>query len=328
MRAAGKRPYPAMQPAGQRTTYAWNVLSPSQRLPALACTPAASYNTAAAAARPAHTGGERMTDTAASGWYYALHGERVGPRSLEEVRSLVANGVLDADSLVWTDGMREWARVGDFSILSPDYVQPASAPAPRAEAEWAPAEAPAPRLDSSDAPRPWVRFGARLTDLLVSLFVMAGIASSIPALAARMPTDPAAIRASDQFLMTAILGVLVVLLEGFLLHLFGTTPGKSLFVVRVTTAEGGRLSLVQSLSRAFRAWVLGMGAGLPILTILVPIASYFRLASRGRTVWDEAMDLRVEHGEISAGRALAIAGFLLMMLLMIGSALSGMAGVR
>lgn len=264
-------------------------------------------------------------DTAASGWYYALNGERVGPRSLEEVRSLVANGVLDADSLVWTDGMREWARVGDFSILSPSWVQPASAPAPRAEAEWTPAEAPAPR--ASYAPRPWLRLGARLTDLLVCIFVMAGVASAIPALAARMPTDPTTISTADQFLMTAVLGVLVVLLEGLLLHLFGTTPGKSLFAVRVTTAEGGRLSLGQSFQRAVRAWVLGMGAGLPILTILVPIASYFRLASRGRTTWDEAMDLRVEHGEVTPGRALAIAGFLIMLLLMLGSAMSGMSGM-
>ena len=59
----------------------------------------------------------------------------------------------------------------------------------------------------------------------------------------------------------------------------------------------------------------------------MPIASYFRLASRGRTTWDEAMDLRVEHGEMTPGRALAIAGFLLMLLLMLGSAMSGMSGV-
>jgi len=265
-------------------------------------------------------------DTAASGWYYALNGERVGPRSLDEVRSLVANGVLDADSLVWTDGMREWARVGDFSILSPEWVQPASAPAPRAEAEWTPAEAPAPRPGTGDAPRPWPRLGARLTDVLVSLWVVLNVASAIPALAARVPTDPTGISAADQFVMTAVLGVVVVVLEGLLLHLLGTTPGKSLFAVRVTTAEGGRLSLGQSFQRAGRAWVLGMGAGLPILTIMVPIAGYFRLASRGRTIWDEALDLRVEHGELTAGRALAIAGFILMLLLMLGAAMSGIAG--
>jgi hypothetical protein len=184
-----------------------------------------------------------MMDTAPSGWYYALNGERVGPRSLEEVRALVANGVLDADSLVWTDGMREWARVGDFAILSPEWVQPASAPAPRAEAEWTPSVAPAPLPGTAGAPRPWLRLGARLTDILVCVFVMAGVASAVPGLASRMPTDPTTIRVADQFLMTAALGVLVVLLEGLLLHLSGTTPGKSLFGVRVTTAEGGRLSL-------------------------------------------------------------------------------------
>lgn len=59
MRAEGKRPYPAMQPAGQREMAPWNVFIPPRHaaaaLPRLACTPAAPYNTAAGAAPPALT---------------------------------------------------------------------------------------------------------------------------------------------------------------------------------------------------------------------------------------------------------------------------------
>lgn len=263
-------------------------------------------------------------DTTATGWYYALHGERVGPRSLEEVRSLVANGVLDSDSLVWTPGMREWARVGDFSILSPTWVPPQSAPAPRAEAEWAPSDAPSPA--AIEARHPWRRFGARITDILVYLMAVSAVAGAVvPDLATRLPTDPTKMDVTVNLLFTLGMGVMVVIFEGLLLHFAGTTPGKSLFGVRVTTAAGGRLSLAQSFSRAVRAWILGMGAGLPILMFLVPIASFMRLKARGRTTWDEQLDLRVDFTDITPGRALVIACFLLLVVMMVGTALNGIA---
>lgn len=262
-----------------------------------------------------------MMDTAASGWYYALHGERVGPRSLEEVRSLVANGVLDADSLVWTDGMREWARVGDFSILSPDWVQPASAPAPRAEAEWAPA-APAPEATRT-VQRPGRRFGARMVDTIVYVMVASFIAGLLlPDLATRMPADPA--KMNPLIKVPVTLGL--ALIEGLVFHLWGTTPGKALFGIRVTTDDGGRLSASQSFARALQVWVLGLGLGLPLLDLLVPLVSFFHLRGGNPTFWDKAMRLRVEYGEITPLNAMAIAGFLLLFLLGLATAMSAVAG--
>ena len=262
-------------------------------------------------------------DTAASGWYYALNGERVGPRSLEEVRSLVANGVLDADSLVWTDGMREWARVGDFSILSPDWVQPASAPAPRAEAEWTPdASAPEPE-PARTVQRPGRRFGARLVDTIVYVMVISFIAGLfLPDLATQMPADPAKMNPFIKVPVT--LGL--ALIEGLVFHLWGTTPGKALFGIRVTTEEGDRLSMSQSFARPLQVWVLGLGLGLPLLDLLVPLVSFFHLRGGNPAFWDKAMRLRVEYGEITPLNAMAIAGFLLLFLLGLGSAMSMMAG--
>ncbi len=262
-----------------------------------------------------------MTDTAPSGWYYALRGERVGPRSLEEVRSLVANGVLDADSLVWTDGMREWARVGDFSILSPEWVQPASAPAPRAEAEWAPA-APAPEEAPRTVQRPGRRFGARLVDTIVYVMVISFVAGLFfPELAKLVPADASKMNPFIKVPVTLALA----LIDGLVFHLWGTTPGKALFGIRVTTEEGGRLSMSQSFARALQVWVLGQGLGLPLLDLLVPLVSFFHLRGGNPTFWDKAMRLRVEYGEITPLSAMAIAGFLLLFLLGLGSAMSVLA---
>ena len=261
-----------------------------------------------------------MTDSTATGWYYALQGERVGPRSLDDVRALVANGVLDADALVWTPGMREWSRVGDVSILSPGWDAPQSAPAPRAEAEWAPA-APAPEPVRT-VQRPGRRFGARVVDTIVYVMVISFVASLLlPELATRMPTDAAKLNPLIKVPVTLALA----LIDGLVFALWGTTPGKALFGIRVTTEEGGRLSGSQSFARALQVWVLGMGLGLPLLDLLVPLVSFFHLRGGNPTFWDRAMRLRVEYGEITPLNAVAIAGFLLLFLLGLGSALSSMA---
>lgn len=253
-----------------------------------------------------------MTESSATEWYYALNGERVGPRSLDEVRSLVAGGVLDADSLVWTAGMREWARVGDMPIVSPTWVPP-----------YEPARTPDVPVQRDDAvrdePRPLRRVGARLVDVIVYA-VLGGLVVGLlaPDLMASAPADPREINP----LWNLAFFPAIALIEGVVLHFFGNTPGKALFSMRVTTADGGRLSLFQSLSRAVRVWIVGLGAGLPILSLLAPIFSYFRLNARGRTWWDETLDLRVENGPISPLSAMAIAGVLLLFLLALGSAVS------
>jgi uncharacterized RDD family membrane protein YckC len=256
-----------------------------------------------------------MTESTATEWYYALNGERVGPRSLGEVRSLVASGVLDADALVWTAGMREWARVGDMPIVSPAWESPQ-------ESVRAP-EVPVHRVEAvRDEPRPQRRLGARLVDVIVYAVCLGLIVGMLaPDL---MPRTPAESRDVNPLWNLAFFPV-IALIEGVVLHLFGTTPGKALFSMRITTAGGERLSLAQSLSRAVRVWVVGLGMGLPILSLVAPIFSYFRLNARGRTWWDESLDLRVENGRISPLSAMAIAGVLLLFLLALGSAVSTMA---
>lgn len=250
-------------------------------------------------------------DTTATGWYYALHGERVGPRSLEEVRALVANGVLDADSLVWTPGMREWARVGDFSILSPTWVPPHSSPAPRAEAEWTPAEPAA----ADDAPRPLRRFAARITDFGVYAMVFgSAIMVAAPDYFARLQAAPMESDLRSSLISVVGLGISTVLIESLLLHFAGNTPGKALFGVRVVNPDGSRLSLGQAFSRTLRVWVLGMGAGVMLFTIIAGIAGHIRLTGRGITAWDEQMGLRVEHPDLTGAHVLKIVGYLLIFL--------------
>lgn len=263
-----------------------------------------------------------MTESTATGWYYALNGERVGPRSLDEVRSMVATGVLDGDSLVWTTGMRDWARVGEIPLLSPEWAPSAPPPAPRAEAEH-PARAPEPTAGTDDAPRPWHRLGARLVDTILFL-LLAGLVLGIAApewfaRAADPTSKPDPVLGFTLFLA-------VVPIEAVVTALFGTTPGKAMAGIRVVTQDGGRLNFGQAFSRAARVVVLGLGLGLTPLTLLAGIMSFLRLRSRGITLWDEHMELRVEHTRASAGGAMALGAILLLFFIMMSIAAARMGG--
>lgn len=109
--------------------------------------------------------------------------------------------------------------------------------------------------------------------------------------------------------------VIWVLLEGFLLHRFGTTPGKALFSLRVTAREGGRPGLQQAMIRAFFVWLIGVGMWLPLLSILTLAYSIWSLKTRGNTFWDRQLGTRVQQGKLTIARiVLAFAAFLAILL--------------
>ena len=113
-------------------------------------------------------------------------------------------------------------------------------------------------------------------------------------------------------------GALIVwlLIEGFLLHYFGTTPGKTLFALRVTKVDGGRPDLQQAMIRTFFVWFAGVGMWLPILSVLTLAFSIWSLKARGNTAWDRQLGTRVRQGRLTIGRiVLAFSAFLAILLL-------------
>src|SRR5437773_67952 len=76
-------------------------------------------------------------------WYYAQSGKRLGPVSLEQIRSLAASGELRREDLVWTAGMSQWSPAGTVREL----MTPA-APVSSASSPSAPPIAPAVAVDT------------------------------------------------------------------------------------------------------------------------------------------------------------------------------------
>jgi hypothetical protein len=46
-------------------------------------------------------------------WYYGNDGGQSGPVEEQEMRAMLATGIIDRATLVWTDGMDQWRRLGE-----------------------------------------------------------------------------------------------------------------------------------------------------------------------------------------------------------------------
>lgn len=106
-------------------------------------------------------------------------------------------------------------------------------------------------------------------------------------------------------------------IEGILLALFGTTPGKLIFGIRVLgPGDTPRLTVLKGISRAFLVWAAGAGLALfPFYLVGCGVALYM-LLTQGTTIWDRVIGSRVEHRPMTPQRILiAIGGFLLLMIL-------------
>ncbi|MGJ5080398.1 DUF4339 domain-containing protein [Bradyrhizobium sp. HKCCYLS3013] len=64
-------------------------------------------------------------------WYYAAQGQQQGPTSEDELRDLIARGVVTAETLLWSDGMAGWEKAGRIPGLMSGVpsMSPATPPA-------------------------------------------------------------------------------------------------------------------------------------------------------------------------------------------------------
>jgi hypothetical protein len=63
-------------------------------------------------------------------WYYAIQGQQQGPVETPVLQAMLAKGEVDRMTLVWTDGMTDWAAAGTRPEFAPATPQPSFAPVP------------------------------------------------------------------------------------------------------------------------------------------------------------------------------------------------------
>jgi len=215
-------------------------------------------------------------------------GEKAGPIPDYEIRSKLEAGELQASDPAWCDGMSGWLPLSEISAFAGHFEKPEPEPAPP----------PLPVYVMPTVARfpVWRRFWARWFDLHVygavwwTLLWLTG-------------QDLRAI--SPWLIFFHLLPWFFV--ETVLIHMFATTPGKYFLGIRVFNLDGSHLTLGQSLNRAMRVYMAGIGLGFDILAAICMGANFVVSRKLGVTLWDRSGGHFVRYGEPAAWKIVVLA---------------------
>lgn len=251
--------------------------------------------------------------------YWIKDKKKHGPATVPDVISLVQMGELTPDTLGWHAGCSNWAPLRELPALV-DFLgelqnrsKEADEPQTKEKPEAQPTEAQpvvqmevtlpqSQAIDSREAvtlPLPRTRLMARLIDSSLYAAIAGGVVYLLQ------------IPFSDMLL--PLFWAPMVFIEAALLTYLGTTPGKRMMGIAVSTF--GQSSTPMTFSRAlFRSLsvnIIGMGCYLFPVGIVTILISYFMLTRRGITMWDaQCMTLPLQRRKASV-RHFLLAGIII-----------------
>lgn len=210
-------------------------------------------------------------------WWYASGDTRKGPVSLDTLRQLLLERKVSEGTLVWKEGLENWSPLSEI----PDLNQVVKA---------VPPELPKPttreHLIALPLAGPWRRFFARLVDLWV-IALPASFAAAF-ALSAFSPAFGLWIqRPGSEYAFGWLLLPLVLLVEVGIVAIFGTTLGKALLGVTVTTVGAQRPTATQYLQRQLGVYWYGLGTGFPLVSLFTMARQHGRLKAGRQARYDE-----------------------------------------
>ncbi len=259
-------------------------------------------------------------------WYYVEHGQEQGPLSQDEILALLKKGRMTRQTLVWSEGMQDWARAGDCEAFFPSSASSAekegelpcpTEPPPLRLDPVPPEEEPTPPKTSSPKPQfvprfsqaklgpstPWPRYFARSIDL--------GIFSVFCKVIGVLPGG-LGMEAEDLWIsMAMLLGYCFV--EAGYLSIWQTTPGKALLGVHLQKKDGSPFRYAEALRRALRVFVRGFACGIPLLSLLAHWMAFQRLSERKKTSWDADGGFEVRQEPLGCGHMFLVLFCLLLL---------------
>lgn len=137
-------------------------------------------------------------------------------------------------------------------------------------------------------------------------------------------------------LITIASTALFVPVEAWMLHKFGTTPGKWALGIRLEYYQGGNLPYSEALNRSLNVYVCGVGLGIPFIQTGLCILRYCQLTGRSwrrfakfdevegpqDMLWDETTEIIYENQDMKRGVALGLI-VAMTVLLIVGGVIDG-----
>ncbi|MBF0155540.1 MAG: DUF4339 domain-containing protein [Magnetococcales bacterium] len=234
-------------------------------------------------------------------WWYTTGDNRMGPISLDALRQLLLEGKVAQCALVWKEGFANWTPLSEI----PNLQQVVRALPPDLSA--------CEQVIALTKAGPWRRFFARLVDL----WVIALPASSVVAFALSYSSPAFGLwiqRPGSEYAFGWLLLPLVLLLEAGIFAMFGTTIGKSLLSVVVTTVDGQRPTTAQYLQRQLGVYWFGLGTGFPLVSFFTMARQHARLKSGRYARYDEGK-FNVKATKLGLVRVLSVTAVVVTLLL-------------
>lgn len=153
--------------------------------------------------------------------------------------------------------------------------------------------------------RPWKRYFARIMDLAIYTLVL----DSFLIVLLNVITSNRSLLESIMF--SAVVGVMMLLIEPLLLSKIGTTPGKAVFGLEVRAPEGNKLSYEEGFRRSFGVIKYGLGFSIPFYNLVRLYKSYKILENHETLPWDEEIAYRLKN-ENSYGDGLAVISMIML----------------
>lgn len=205
--------------------------------------------------------------------YWVENKKQCGPISVSEIISKIEAGELTAETRGWHSGCEAWRPLRELPALAFYFEREKKEDSPEKEEDAVNDQtAPIP-VQVITAPLPMMRFLARVVDS--SLYMLAAFALLR---ALQMPFHA--------LYFTPLLWLPMYFAEGWLLHVFGTTPGKKLFGIEVSRLDGSHLTTGQGINRSLQVFFFGMGFMYSILPLVTMAVSLYHVRTRGLTLWD------------------------------------------
>jgi tetratricopeptide (TPR) repeat protein len=152
--------------------------------------------------------------------------------------------------------------------------------------------------NSSPAVRPWVRFWAKNFDLCIL-----GIPINFLLLLLFKGFGKPITNFGDYYILALLVTFpFTFLLEACLLSVFGNTPAKSFLRIKVTNAEGCKLSFKDALKRCFYVYFAGYALCIPVIPMITFLYQYDKLKNQGKTSWDRRFSFKVSHSHIGSSK--------------------------
>ncbi|MFT4177184.1 MAG: RDD family protein [Luteolibacter sp.] len=221
-------------------------------------------------------------------------GEKAGPFQDFEIRRKIGQGELDGQTPAWHEGMEEWKRLEEIPLFRSEFETGTSEPEIP--------EMPEVRFPPPPPPGKPV-YGRRFFARWFDLHLYSGVWWLILWASGRNIGDA---WANPLLMMVQFIPWFVI--ETILLHYFGTTPGKWLLGLRVENADGSRLSLAAARTRSIRVFLVGIGMGVNVFSLICQGVSWMVARRFGNALWDFAGGHRVVSRTLGPLRILVFAG--------------------